>query len=30
MGAFSAAQILLIYSLMSAVLFIRHIGPSEI
>jgi glycerol-3-phosphate acyltransferase PlsY len=27
MGTFSAAQILLIYSLMSAVLFIRHIGP---
>jgi acyl phosphate:glycerol-3-phosphate acyltransferase len=27
MGVFSAAQILLIYGLMSAVLFIRHIGP---
>lgn len=26
-AAFSAAQILLIYSVMSAVLFIRHIGP---
>jgi glycerol-3-phosphate acyltransferase PlsY len=26
-SAFSAAQILLIYSVMSAVLFIRHIGP---
>jgi glycerol-3-phosphate acyltransferase PlsY len=27
MGAFSSAQILLIYSMMSAVLLIRHIGP---
>ena len=26
-AAFSAAQILLVYSMMSAVLFIRHIGP---
>jgi glycerol-3-phosphate acyltransferase PlsY len=27
MAAFSAAQILVVYSVMSAVLFIRHIGP---